>query len=118
MIGENKMEDYYLESCPICKSKAKWRFSPAGTIGRSRTKYGILCSNGDCSWSYAYVAYSSRGEATKAWNAKCRKKKMLDADSTKLKPCICGGKARLIFERYGDAAMVEQESKEGWWRQQ
>lgn len=100
------IDEFDLEPCPVCQSKAKWTLSPAGTRRRSRMEYGILCSNGKCSWSYACATYRSRDEAANRWNKKCQERKILDMESERLNPCTCGGKARLIYERWGGA--------EGW----
>lgn len=96
--------EYKLELCPVCQSPAAWRLSPAGTRRHRRMEYGVCCSNNNCSWSYAFTAYQSKEDAAAQWNKKCREKRLLDADSARLKSCSCGGKARLIFERYGGTA--------------
>ena len=88
--------------CPKCGSYPRLVFVRKSR--RSPTERGYLCSNGLCSWSYAVITFVDQADATKHWNNKVDMENALINDSEKLAKCKCGGKAKLIFEGWGNGA--------------
>ena len=64
-----------LKPCPICGHNAKRvsNFNKRKRIS-SRIKYGIVCSNSHCVWSYTWTAYPSLEAAEKHWNQRVDEK--------------------------------------------
>lgn len=102
--GEVGMSDAVeLKPCAKCGGEAKQCVGRDGNRRNRHLVYGYCCSNKDCSWSYAWTAHSSLKEAADSWNKKVDAAEYLKSESKKLLPCICGGKANLVFERYEGA---------------
>ena len=89
-----------LDLCPKCGNAPRLSISRQGRGRQSYSVYGHICSNCECSWSYACTVYRDREEARKMWNAKARWYKQLEKWSQRLDPCSCGGKAKLVYECY------------------
>lgn len=89
-----------LKPCAKCGSEAKQCVGHDGNRRNRHLVYGYCCSNRDCGWSYAWTAHSTIKEAAESWNKKVDAEECLKSESKNLLPCICGGKANLVFERY------------------